>query len=56
MGVLQARISERDAMLSYRGSSQPRDWTQVFHNADKFFPVLVTREAWRVSKILDKFS
>jgi len=29
MGILQARILEWVAMLSSRGSSQPRDQTQV---------------------------
>ena len=29
MGILQARILEWVAMPSSRGSSQPRDWTQV---------------------------
>ena len=28
-GILQARILERNAMPSSRGSSPPRDWTQV---------------------------
>ena len=28
-GILQARILERVAMSSSRGSSQPRDWTCV---------------------------
>ena len=31
MGVLQARLLEWVAMPSSRGSSQPRDWTQVSH-------------------------
>ena len=30
-GILQARILEWVAMPSSRGSSQPRDWTQVSH-------------------------
>ena len=36
-GILQARILEWVAMPSFRGSSQPRDRTQVFHEAGKFF-------------------
>ena len=32
MGILQTRILEWVAMLSSRGSSQPRDRTQVSHN------------------------
>ena len=31
-------------MPSSKGSSQPRDWTQVFHIADRFFTVWATRE------------
>ena len=45
MGILQARILEWVAMLSSRGSSQPRDRTQVFHIAGRFFIIQVTREA-----------
>jgi len=43
-GILQARILEWVAMPSSRGSSQPRDWTQVFRIADRFFTVWATRE------------
>ena len=45
-GLLQARILEWIAMLSSRGSSQPRDWTQVSHAAGRFFTVWATREVW----------
>ena len=45
MGVLQARILEWVAMPSSRGSSQPRDQTQVSHIAGGFFTVWATREA-----------
>ena len=37
--ILQARILERVAMPSSRGSSQPRDGTQVSCIADGFFTV-----------------
>ena len=37
MGILQARMLEWVAMLSSRGSSQPRDWTQVSCIAGRFF-------------------
>ena len=37
VGILQARILEWVAMPSSRGSSQPRDWTQVSHIASRFF-------------------
>ena len=46
-GSLQARIMEWVAMTSSRGSSQPRDQTQVSHIADRFFTVWATREAIR---------
>ena len=37
MGILQKRILEWVAMPSSRGSSHPRDWTQVSHIAGGFF-------------------
>ena len=45
MGILQARILEQVAMPSSKGSSQPRDWTQVSHIAGEFFTFQATREA-----------
>ena len=36
-GILQARILEWVAFPSSRGSSQPRDQTQVSHIAGRFF-------------------
>ena len=36
-GILQARILERVAFPFSRGSSQPRDQTQVSHIAGRFF-------------------
>ena len=44
-GILQARILEWVAFPFSRGSSQPRDWTQVSHIAGRFFTSWVTREA-----------
>ena len=44
-GILQARIPEWVAITSSWGSSQPRDWTQVFGIAGRFFTIWVTREA-----------
>ena len=41
----QARIREWVAMPSSRGSSQPRDQTQVSHIAGRFFTSWATREA-----------
>ena len=45
MEILQARIQGWVAMPSSRGSSQPKDRTQVSHIAGSFFTVWVTREA-----------
>ena len=44
-GILQARILEWVAFPFSRVSSQPRDWTQVFHIAGGFFTSWATREA-----------
>ena len=44
-GILQARILEWIAMPSFRGSSWPRDQTQVSCIADGFFTIWATREA-----------
>ena len=49
-GILQARILECVAFPFSRGSSQPRDQTQVSYIADRFFISWATREAqeyWR---------
>ena len=43
-GILQARILEWVAFPFSRGSSQPRDLTQVSHIAGSFFTSLATRE------------
>ena len=44
-GFPQARILEWLAAPFSRGSSLPRDWTQVSHNAAWFFPRWATKEA-----------
>ena len=44
-GILQARILEWVAFPSFRGSSQPRDQTQVSHIAGRLFTSRATREA-----------
>ena len=46
-GLLPARLlcPGRFSRQEYWGSSQPRDWTQVFHTAGRFFTVWATREA-----------
>ena len=41
-GILQARILELVAVPFSRGSSQPRDWTQVSHIAGRFFTMEAT--------------
>ena len=43
-GLLQARILEWVAVPFSRGSSQPRDWTQVSCTAGKFLTIWATRE------------
>ena len=45
-GILQARILEWVAIPFSRGSSQPRDWTQVSCNEGRFFTIWATREAF----------
>ena len=44
-GILQARILEWVAISFYKGSSQPRDWTQVSSIAGWFFTIWAAREA-----------
>ena len=44
-GILQARILEWVAFPFSKGSSQPRDWTQVSHISGRFFTSWATREA-----------
>ena len=45
MRILQARTLEWVPIPFFRGSSQPRGWTQVFHIASRFFIIWATREA-----------
>ena len=44
-GILQARILQWVAFPFSRGSSQPRDWTQVSRIAGRYFTSWATREA-----------
>ena len=44
-GILQARIQARVAIPFYRGSSPPRDWTQVSCIEGRLSAIGVTREA-----------
>ena len=45
MGILQAKILEWFAMPPSRGSSKPRDQTQVSCTAGRFFTIWATRKA-----------
>ena len=45
MGVLQTRMLKWVTMPSSRGSSQPRDWTQVSNIAGGFFTDRTTKKA-----------
>ena len=45
-GILQERILEWVAMPFSRGSSWPRDWTQVPCTAGRFFTIWATRKAF----------
>ena len=49
-GILQARILEWVAMPSSRGSSQPRDQTQVPPVTGRFFTVWATKEVHKSSR------
>ena len=53
-GILQARILEWVAIPFSRGSSQPRDRTQVSRITDGFFTSWATREAQRKSRVFLK--
>ena len=44
-GISQARIPEWFTISSSRASSWPRDWTQVFCIAGRFFTIWITKEA-----------
>ena len=47
-GIFQARILEWVAISFSRGSSWPRDQTQVSCIAGRFFTIWATTEAWRI--------
>ena len=53
-GILQIRILEWVAFAFSRGSSQPRDWTQVSHIAGRFFTIWGTKEAWEIKDWINK--
>ena len=52
-GIIQARILELIAIPFSRGSSWPRDWTQVSCTAGIFFTVWTTRESESHSVLSD---
>ena len=49
-GNFQARILEWVAILFSRGSSQPRDRTQVSYIAGRFFTIWATRETLGIAQ------
>ena len=54
--ILQARILERVAMPSSKGSSKPKDKTQVSRTVGRFFTVWATRETLVVQSAFPKNS
>ena len=52
-GIFQARILEWFAVFFSKVSSQPRDWTQVFCTAGRFFTDGATRQAQSHSVVSD---
>ena len=52
-GMLQARTLEWVAIPFSRGSSWPRDWTQVSWIAGRFFTIWATREAKWILSVLN---
>ena len=51
-GTLQAKILQWVAIPFSRGSSQPRDWTQVSFTAGRFFIIWTTRVAHRANDMM----
>ena len=54
-GIFQARVLEWVAISFSRGSSRPRDRTQVSHVAGRQFNIWVTWEALLITKIKHKY-
>ena len=54
-GIFQARVLEWVAISFSRGSSRPRDWTQISRIVCRWFTIYATREVWlgRVDPILE---
>ena len=53
-GIFQARVLEWVAISFSRGSSRPRDWTQVSRIAGRCFTVWATRKALKKAKEFHK--
>ena len=53
--IFQTRILEWIAISFSRGSSRPRDWTQVSCTAGRFFTDWATREAYLICFSLNEF-
>ena len=49
-GILQARILNWVAIPFPRGSSRPRDQTQVSSIADRFFTLMHIKETWYIKE------
>ena len=47
-GIFQARVLDWVAISFSRGSSQPRDWTQVSHIVGRQFTIWATREVHNI--------
>ena len=52
-GILQAWVLEWVAISFSRGSSQPRDWTQVSYIAGRCFTTGATREAPKLLQLMN---
>ena len=48
-GIFQARVLEWGAITVSRGSSRPRDRTQVFQIAGRFFTIRATVDSWALT-------
>ena len=51
-GIPQARILEWFAVSFSRGSFQPRNWTQIFCIAGRFFPDWIIRELCKTTNLI----
>ena len=51
--IFQARVLEWVAISFSRGSSQPRDWTQVSYIAGRCFAIWATKEALKLLLLMN---